>query len=248
MRLLRLFLAVLSVAATTIGSEMLVGRRAFRAEQERMLADGVQRLEQVPREVGDWQMTSESQFSTRVVETLDCRGHFCRTYKNPKGDSVNVVLLVGPPGPLVAHRPEVCMDGQGYQIVADKERVEFGTGQSPTDELFRSTFAVGNSGRQVVVYYGWARSGGFEAPDLPRLELGREPMLYKIQVSADANPSRRADGKGDAGREFVADFLPVLSGLRSSPAKQPSSEASADSLRPTAGTSWLNRVVERWIW
>jgi hypothetical protein len=245
MRFVKSLFVLAAFVAATISTELLVGHRAFRADKEQMLTVAAAQLEHVPRALGDWKMESESPLSRLALETLDCRGHVCRTYQNQKtGRTVSLVMLVGPSGPLVAHRPEVCMDGQGYRLVAGPMRVEFDQLGQASHELFQTTFAVGSAGRRVQVYYGWARGDRYEAPEYPRLTLGREPMLYKIQVSSIIDP--RAEEVRDAGQQFVDDFLPVISRLSTQEVPPVSSQNQPERshpLPPLSSRSSVERLI-----
>ena len=71
------------------------------------------------------------------------------------------------------------------------------------------------SGHKLRVYYAWRKfAGPWEAPNRPRLALGGQPMLYKLQMAGDA-PTRADDNslESDAARRFLNDLLPVLDGI-----------------------------------
>ncbi len=212
MRFIKVLLVLAVVVAATIGNELFVAERALLAQREQKLKAAAALLQQLPTQIGDWRMESEAALPQQTLDVLECRGHLCRTYQNrTTGRTVNLVVLVGPSGPLVAHRPEICMDGQGYRLVAGPQRVNFQQDGQTTHELFQTTFEVGTGGRRVAVYYGWTRGNRYEAPEYPRLSLGREPVLHKLEVSSYVEPDGRPDDQADASRQFVGDLLRVMS-------------------------------------
>jgi hypothetical protein len=244
MRVVKLLFVLATVVAATICNELFVAQRAFHAQREQMLMAAAAQLDQVPKTVGDWQLEAEDRLSQLAIETLECRGHVSRTYQNQKtGRKVNLVMLVGPSGPLVAHRPEICMDGHGFRLVGGPMRVEFAQDGQPGHELFQTTFATGKADRQVQVYYGWARGDRYEAPEYPRLTLGREPILHKIQVSCSLDSKVSRDEGRDAAQQFVNDLLPVISSLSTSQVTPVSGQSQPH--LPLAGRlqHWFSQIV-----
>jgi hypothetical protein len=218
-RLVKFFVALAVAVGATISCELCLSLRASHHLQEQVLADAEQRLEQIPSAIGDWQLQSQQALSREVIDMLQCRGHVLRSYLNQRtGRSIQLVVLIGPAGPLIVHRPEVCMDGQGDRIISGPERVEISQQGVGPHGLFRSTFSTKQStGRRIVVYYGWSRGDRFEAPESPRLALGREPALCKIQVATNAESLSRTNQDQDAAQQFLKDFLPALNMLREKP-------------------------------
>jgi hypothetical protein len=231
MRFFQFLFALAAIVAATIGAETWLGKRTHRVKRAQMLAAAAEKLQLIPTAIGDWQMEASREFPRLVLETLENPTYVCRSYKNQRtGRSVELTLLVGPSGPLVAHRPEICIDGQGHRIVRGPELAEFGESHD-LQQLFRTTFARLPAAGQFVIYYGWTRGRGCEAPEWPRLALGREPALYKLQVAANLEPFDDKRSDQDPGRQFLSEFLPVLDKIVSGPTEAPSRPASTSTLR-----------------
>jgi len=210
MRRISFFVALALVLGATVGVEMLFGRYASWKAQQEALADARQRIERIPRSFGPWTMTSETAFAQNVINMLECSGYINRTYVHEKtGESVQAVLLAGPAGPMLVHRPEICMDGQGYKLVDGPKRVLYSSTGQNRHYLFRTTFSSRQRTR-IQVYYGWSRRDEWEAPESPRLTLGGEPMLYKLQIVSTGQPN---EDEKDAGHRFLKEFLPALTSI-----------------------------------
>lgn len=183
-----------------------------------MLLAASEAVQQIPETFGHWKMVAAEPLPDTALTMLQCRAHQSRHYAHDEtGEQVSFMLLVGPAGPLVAHTPDVCYGSSAFDIAESTEsEVIRGTGSSADTFnriLFRSKSVIGE---KQEVYYGWRPPAGhWEAPQKPRLALGGEPLLYKIQVAA-VIPDQ-ADGADDAtksavspNRRFLDDLLPVL--------------------------------------
>src|SRR5262245_60006979 len=63
----------------------------------------------LPKEVGSWRLRHEDQFSPSVIRILQCPTHISRAYEHLQtGDTANVAVIVGPPGPTSVHTAEIC--------------------------------------------------------------------------------------------------------------------------------------------
>ena len=68
------------------------------------------------------------QMSTAVIEMLQCAGYISRVYVNQlTGENVRVALLLGPPGPIAVHTPEICFSAQDYRQEESRKRVAIGS-------------------------------------------------------------------------------------------------------------------------
>lgn len=151
------------------------------------VAPAIQALEEMPREFGSWQSVRDLELEKTVVEILECSGYVHRLYQHKTtGQVVNVVVLLGPPGPISVHTPEVCYAGQGFEAAGERRRVELAAKNKKERNEFwsvRMNNAKDASASQEVLY-AWSTGGAWETPESPRWTYRRQPYLYKIQAAS----------------------------------------------------------------
>lgn len=197
------------VVAMTVGVGMVHGKYSNRWGKPPDMAGAAERVRGLPETIGDWEMRDSSEFGDNVVKQLQCAGYVNRVYVHRKsGDTVSVAMLVGPPGPISVHTPEVCYPSMNLEILqkAETQKIESdGASNEFSSVLFRSR---GLEAEKLRVWYSWANDGRWQVPKLsPRMAFSGSPMLFKIQVAAPVE----GDGKEDADpcRAFINDFVPI---------------------------------------
>jgi hypothetical protein len=205
-------LVALVVASLT--GDVVCRSTVHSADEERLMRIASEGISRLPATIGPWRLLKTETMPDSAIALLQCRGHEARLYGDDQtGDKVSLILLVGPAGPLVAHTAEVCYGSVDNDIVGPPHsEIVRGTGER-ADTVHQVTFASKSlSGHKLRVYYAWRKfEGRWEAPDRPRLTLGGQPMLYKLQMAGEAPP--KADDRtleSDAARRFLVDLLPVL--------------------------------------
>src|SRR5947208_1159232 len=77
----------------------------------------------LPVEVGNWRMRSEDKLADPVAAILQCHASVNRQYEHQQtGDVVRVAVLLGPPGPISVHTPEVCYSSREYTAGGDRRK------------------------------------------------------------------------------------------------------------------------------
>jgi hypothetical protein len=220
MPLSRTHIGLAALVVVSLAGDAVCRRLARGGDQERLLAIAVDAVGRLPEQFGPWHAVDSEPLDESVVRMLECRAHLNRNYRNEDtGETASLILLAGPPGPLLAHTPEVCYSSSSFDVVEPARPESFRTAGEHTDELHHALFrSLGVSGELQVVYYGWRPPAGhWQAPKDPRLSLGGGPMLYKLQVATDIpadDVKSSADSKApDAGRRLLIDLLPVLDSL-----------------------------------
>src|SRR5205085_4949274 len=106
--------AVLAAAGVT---EVILARQ--RSDPE--AAQQVQaKLDAIPLSVGDW-TGKVAEFDPKVIRQAHAIAHTYRVYTREKtGETVDVLLLAGPPGDIGTHDPERCYGGGGYKPVGSR--------------------------------------------------------------------------------------------------------------------------------
>lgn len=73
-----------------------------------------------PNAIGEW-TGEDTKVDERTYEILETRNVLSRTYKNPAGDGVHLLLVGSHKDRRVAHPPEVCYLGSNFTITNEAE-------------------------------------------------------------------------------------------------------------------------------
>jgi len=175
--------------AITIVPAVIHGRIMNRWGLPPNLHSAAARVQNFPEKVGDWKRLADEELDQTVVEELKCAGYVSRRYVNEKtGKDVSVLLLTGPPGPLVRHPPEICYGNRANRLLKGPSLYSLVDGNGATDEFRVLRYrAPGSTGAEFSICYAWSDGGKWSVPNYPRTAFGGEPLLYKLQVlSTDA--------------------------------------------------------------
>jgi hypothetical protein len=210
----RTWFAIAALVVVSLLGDLLCRSLASSVDAKKLMQAAGERLNQLPARFGNWRMTKSEPLDENAIRMLQCHTHESRVYVDDQtGETVSVVLMVGPAGPLVAHTPEVCYGSVDFEMVeaAHPETIR-GTGVDVdvfNQVMFRTRKVT--AARQRV-FYGWRKSqGAWLAPKNPRLALGGQPMLYKMQIAAEAPGELQPEHPlPDPARRFLTEFLPAL--------------------------------------
>ena len=198
---------VTALSITLIGG-VLYGGYAQRWNPPAELAEGVMRLEKLPSQVGKWKAVENLPIDTPTLQMLDCAGYVSRRYVNQvTGQAINCAVLVGRPGPIAVHTPEVCYSSRDYEI--QSERTETGVEETPGRR--HSFWKVDFNSRNALadglrVYYAWSSGNVWNASRSPRFQFAGSPLLYKLQLAVNVSPNVGSKGD-DAGKQFLEEFV-----------------------------------------
>jgi len=198
---------LISTIATGLVQGRLTNRWGLRPDTQQAAARLNSPLSEI---VGNWKFVEENRFSPEVVETLHCPAHISRVYQHQQtGDIVRVAVIVGPPGPVSVHTPEVCYSSREYSITG--ARVKATVEASGQKHVFWELPLKANDlhGGPLRVFYGWSTGSAWEAAEHPRFGYGGLPHLYKLQMSVTSEPASQAT-KFDLAKDFLSHFLPEL--------------------------------------
>jgi len=202
---------VILVAVLTIVSGMLQGRMSNRWGPTEDMQTAAKQLEKLPTQFGSWQLFSSQEMSEEARNQLECAGYLYHTYKNrDTGEIVNMVLLLGPAGPIAVHTPEICYSSRAYKQLAPRECVTLLDRSNREDKFWRLAFrSTGVKADMLQVYYAWSTGDYWLAAGNPRFSLAGQPYLYKIQLAATV-PFYADLKTNDPCKKFLQDFLPVV--------------------------------------
>jgi hypothetical protein len=206
-----ILLGVVLAFALTILSGVLQGRMRNRWGPSPDTVHAADRLAEVPLQFGDWRLLSPGKLDEEAARELECVGYFIRNYKNQvTGDLVNITVLLGPPGPISVHTPEVCFGSRDYKIMGQREEVAIHGADGKDDQFWRLSYKDNNNlrGSMLRVYYAWSAGTRWSASGDPRFKYAGQPYLYKIQLSSPL-PVEADLQVDDPCKKFLEEFLPV---------------------------------------
>jgi hypothetical protein len=217
----RSIMQLISFRALAIGSALLVvtvvpalmsGAITNRWGPSEDLQLATARLDACPKLVGDWKQVSDLEMTPSAVRELRVAGYLRGEYLNQKtGKQLYVLLLVGMPGALSRHPPELCYAGQNARIGAPANVTVTSADQRQHTFRLLKYRQYGSVGDEFSVCYGFSSDGAWSSPEYPRIEFGGKSILYKMQVRCEgALPE--GGGVPDEVAEFLGLFLPILSG------------------------------------
>lgn len=171
------------------------------------------RLKAVPLTVGDWQ-GEELQTNEAVVRAADCAGMIQRSYTNTRdGRQVSFMILVGKPGPLSVHLPDICYRGAGYRSQGDASKAELEIASRTAEfRVLDMANSTGPVARHLRIYHSWNNGSGWTTPGVPRVAFARSAYLFKLYVTTPAT-SAPDPGDQDVCRDFIVSCLPTIDGV-----------------------------------
>ena len=215
---LKTLFAVVLILGLTIGGGLLHGRLTDRWGPPPQMIAAAEMLPRIPDHFGNWRQVATRELDSLSIEMLQCAGYIDRSYQNRvTGAQVDVLVLLGPTGPIAMHTPEVCVSTKAYKTRDDRHRVEI-PGDAGSSPSFWSLDFVssGVSDNVMRCYYAWNDGGIWESPANARFHYVGKPYLYKIQLFSEVGTSGRSSAK-DPARQFLEDFLPVAAPLLKRP-------------------------------
>lgn len=190
--------------ALIVGGGALYGSYSQRWGPPADLVAMGQAVEQMPDQIGEWVMLDKAPMGKTTLEMLECAGYVNRRYQHrDSGQIVNLAIIVGPPGPIAVHTPEICFSSRAYEQQSSRDRTQLKSAQGDEHSFWCVNFDTKNVlANKLRVYYAWSLGPRWNASESPRYEYAANPALYKLQLSAEVPPGELGD-KVDPGKEFL---------------------------------------------
>jgi hypothetical protein len=210
----RTWLPLIVLVVTSLVGDALTRSNANVVDRERQLQAANDGLRNLPTTIGPWRSIPGEALSEAALRILQCRAHASLSFINDEtGERVSLILMAGAAGPMVAHTPESCYESGSFEMVEAARTESISSAGGRTDTFERVTFRPKSGGPALQrIYHAWCRSRGrWEAPRNPRLSLGGEAMLYKLQLATSVPDKPADDSAGsDACRHFLEVLIPAL--------------------------------------
>lgn len=156
------------------------------AQNDVLLEKAAQALDElIPRQIGEWTGV-ERPIESRELQAAEIVGCVSRNYAHRlTGESAQVVMMCGPPGPISVHTPDVCFAGIGYEMITEPKRILLELADGQTAEFWWADFRRGTAGYDPFLrtFWSWRAQGPWKVVDHPRLEFAGSPLLYKLYVA-----------------------------------------------------------------
>lgn len=210
MKLVPVLPTVAAILVITFVSGIVQGTLSGRWGPSEDLVAAGEALGSLPHTIADWEMQSESKIEETTVEVLRCTGSVSRIYVNRvNGQLVKMALIVGPPGPISVHKPEICYSSQNYTQQGERQRVHVEAIDGSNEGYFWAlTFKPNNlNGVPFRVYYAWSDGGPWQAVENPRVSRSNAKLLYKIQLSGNIAAIPSADNRIEPCKSFLEALL-----------------------------------------
>ena len=177
------------------------------------------RLQDVPATIGEWTST-EVPIDERQLILAEAVGHLSRRYVRPAGnnttETVHVMVLCGPTGPMSVHPPTVCFTSAGLvQTYPERRAQVLPKDKSQPDTFFETVFVRSAAASPLTMQTLWSWSPGdrWHAAGNPRIAFARAPFLYKIYVTREIvnrAAEESSSDEPDPSIKFLEVFLPEL--------------------------------------
>lgn len=211
---LSLFIGVAIIFAITLATTFYVGANWGRWNSFAGIDEAGELIRSIPLSVGDWKAEEDRTLDITSVNMLELASYIVRHYKNARtGESVSVILMIGPTGRLAVHTPAVCFGGRNYQSDGPAVRVKFTPTLADSEEntFWRHSFTNNAyDGDCRVFYYALSTGNNWLALDNPRFELSNFRYLYKLHCEAIVPAGTNFRDNGDVISRFLKDFLPEI--------------------------------------
>jgi hypothetical protein len=207
--------AIALLSTLTILSGVIQGRLSNRWGTPPDARKAATVLKELPSEFGGWRLEQTQDLSENVRNTLQCQDYVLGAYVHESGEQVQLAILLGPPGPISVHTPEICYSSREFDQVDERTSMPVG-GAEHESHLWRTTFRSRDlDGCMLHVYYAWSDGGRWNASESPRFEYAGRPYLYKLQL-AGATSANTATPESDICAKFLDKFIPVWNNAVSS--------------------------------
>jgi len=206
----------LAVAAfVTVASAQVQPGHLYQQAPAEILDRESKRLASFPVAFGSWESHAEGDPLTENVQTeLGLENYLSRMYRNREtNQQVALLIMVGSPGRLVRHPPDICYSNRGSRTLSTDEILIEEAGAT---HRFRSLAYVSDDSLEktdeFVVAYGHTADANWDVPRFPRFTYGSEPFLYKMQVLVAGGDNN--EDRSQTARMFLTDCIEAFQTLK----------------------------------
>ncbi len=204
------FVMATALAVATIVPAVIQGQFSNRWGAPPDLIAAAQRLNEIPDHFGNWIKVADGKVLTDTEALiLHAFAHSSGTYRNQlTGERVEVIMTVGPAGPIVRHNPEFCYETRNAIHIGDSTALKITTADQ-VDHSFRDVrFQAPNAlSSEFEIAYGWSNGGPWSRPNFPRIDFGGDTLIYSLQLFSEEMTPEETRAAFTA---FLKEFLPAI--------------------------------------
>ena len=215
-------IGVAAICALTLVPAVLQGRFVNRWRVPAELPIAAQAVSKFPERLGAWQAVAKPKpLPKGVVKELGIAGYIERVYRHRDShERVALLLMVGRPGRLVRHPPEICYGSLANTRLGERSTSPMVAGKTRDDAASQFRVLDFDSRSQIQgpfsVAYGFSTGAEWSVPAWPRLVYGSSPVLYKVQVQAALADDGARNRAATAIDEFLQDFVTAFAEFQQS--------------------------------
>jgi len=172
-----------------------------------------QPFSQFPRQVADWKMTEQFEFSANILKALNPTDYISRQYVRADGSKVSLYIGYhnGEKGGSGLHSPKHCLPGSGwFEVSTSKDSLAIPSGNL---NIVRAVYQKGGS-KELFLYWFQMMDKSITNEYALKLEEIKNSILYQrkdetfIRISVPFEQDEaRATVQGEA---FIRDFAKVI--------------------------------------
>lgn len=216
----KLFAGVSIATVVTLAAGFWTGSRNHRWATPIDLVTLGELLGKIPSELPSWRGVEDYPLEREEQRTLQCAGHSIRRYLAlNRVDEVTATILVGPPGPMSLHGPDVCYVGVGFRPVGKNVRKTIQAGDVAVEAWTTRLEPADVSANDIQVLWSWYDGRKWTAPDASRFAFAGQPYLYKLQLVTAGDNEGLAE---EVFKRFLAEYLPEVEKQLPRPSNTPS--------------------------
>lgn len=208
-RLQSLSLALL--IAITVVAAIVQGRATNRWGASDTIANAATIFTRLPKTFGDWNLLETQELPSQVRGILQTEHYSQGVYEHRStGQRATLTLLLGPPGPMSVHTPDICYSAADFSQISDRHQVNIVPGDT-NDTAWMTQFHSAHDVQDSIlrVYYSWHNGQRWKAVEEPRVTYGARPYLFKVQAATELPAGAENDAE-DAARSLLQQFCSVF--------------------------------------
>jgi hypothetical protein len=184
------------------------------------------RLNDVPKEVGDW-VGTDTEIDQEQFKRTHCTGCVQRVYRHREtGAEVSLYLVSGTARHITIHTPDWCYVAAGFDMEGQPTNYSVDCPSLPTNPEFLTTTFIKQdpiNTFRLRILWSYSDDGKWEGPKWVKPTYAGRPALYKVYLIA-ALADRSQPISEDPAVAFAQQLMPVLNGiLFPAPATPPAS-------------------------